>query len=383
MREDILLLEEYNFSNSSILTIESFISNFNSMITEIKKKDTLENKIILFNQLNAEEENILFAFQSGISEEIFGDKKIETPISPVDIEKINISYGDYFSDFALAEPSPICCLRGECYKCIDNSSLNYPVILVHGHSFNEKLSAELSMESFSEMARELEKDGYIDAGYFYGSQYDETSKGYLGGVNSSIVVEATYYLNTLVTEEGSFIFDSKWEDIDTYARRLNEVVSNVKYLTGKDKVIIVAHSMGCLVTRRYIQLYGEESLDRIILIGGPNHGVDGFILNSCAVFGADVECSEMNKNSSFMAELNNAPFPNIPVYNIIGVGCPIEGFEGDGIVKSESAYLEGAENIYVTGTCSGVDFFHVRMNEPSKYPEIYAIIKNVIQKRDV
>ena len=157
------------------------------------------------------------------------------------------------------------------------------------------------------------------------------------------------------------------------------LVSNVKYLTGKDKVIIVAHSMGGLVTRRYIQLYGEESLDRVVLVGIPNHGVDGFVLNYCSVFGADLECSEMNKSSAFLEELNNSPLPNIPVYNIVGLGCFWEGSDGDGIVKNESAYLEGAENIYVNGTCNVVDFFHVRMIKPRNHPEIYEIIKDLIE----
>ena len=235
------------------------------------------------------------------------------------------------------------------------------------------------MEAFSDMAQSFEEDGYLDAGYFYGSQYEKISKGYLGKIDKPIVVKATYYIDTLITEEDSFILDSKWESIDTYASRLNEVVQNIKYLTGKHKVIIVAHSMGCLVTRKYIQTYGEENLDKIILIGGPNHGIDGFILKSCPIFGADIECNEMNKESLFISKLNSVPLPNIPVYNLIGVGCPIEEYEADGIVKSESAYLEGAENIYVYGTCNGVDFFHVRMIKPTYHPEIYEIVKEKIE----
>jgi pimeloyl-ACP methyl ester carboxylesterase len=377
--EEIILLKGYNFTSSSATIFEQFIDEFNLAVTKIEKKDNLENKIILFNQLKENEEKILSTLQNESSEDIFGDQEIKNIPLTINIEKIQINYGNYSPEFNLPEPPPICCFKKECYSCIENSSSNYPVILVHGHSFNEKLSAELSMEAFSDMAQALEKEGYLNAGYFYVSQYDEISRGYLGKINKPIVVKATYYIDTLITEEDSFILDSKWESIDTYASRLNEVIYNVKYLTGKDKVIVVAHSMGCLVTRKYIQLYGEEDLDKIILIGGPNHGIDGFILKSCPIFGADIECNEMDKNSLFISELNNAPLPNIPVYNLIGVGCPIEEYEADGIVKSESAYLEGAENIYVQGTCSGVDFFHVRMIKPTYHPEIYEIVKEKIE----
>jgi len=379
MRAQILFLEEYNFTGYSIPIVESFVRNFNSMIIDIKKIDTLDNKFNLFNGVWVEKENLLFILENESAHGIYGDENLGVSIYPANIEKIYINYTDYSSDFTLPEPPPICCFKNECYECIKDPSLNYPVILVHGHSFNEKLSAELSMESFSDMARALEKDGYLDAGYFYRSQYEDSSQGYLGRINNSIVVEATYYLDTLITEEDSFILESKLESIDTYSSRLNEIISNVKYLTGKEKVIVVAHSMGSLVTRRYMQLYGEDDLDRVILIGGPNNGIDGLILNSCAVFGADIECSEMNESSLFMKELSSSPPPNIPVYNLIGLGCPFEGSEGDGIVKNESAYLEWAENIYVNGTCVGVDFFHVRMIKPTYHPDIYEIVKHLIK----
>ncbi|MGY4884135.1 MAG: alpha/beta fold hydrolase [Nanobdellota archaeon] len=380
MRGEIFFLEDYNFTNSSMVLAESFVRDFNLMIIRIKEKNRIEDKLLLFNKLEEEKQNLLSTLQNEINLGIPREEKLGVSISPVNIQNLSINHKNYFSYFSLEEPSPVCCFKQECYNCIEDSSLNYPIILVHGHSFNERLSAELSMESFSDMARTLEKDGYLDAGYFYRSEYDEDSKGYLGKINTSIVVEATYYIDTALAEENSFIYDSKWESIDTYAARLNEIISNVKYLTGKNKVIVVGHSMGSLVTRRYIQLYGESNLDKVILVGGPNHGIDGLVLNSCAVFGADLECSEMNKSSSFMQELNTATIPNIPVYNIIGIGCPFEGSNTDGIVKNESAYLDWADNIYVNGTCTGVDFFHVRMIKPTLHPEIYGIIKGIIEE---
>jgi hypothetical protein len=378
MREEIIYLEESNLSDSSISEAKDFIRDFNSMVLSISEKNKLESKITLFNNVKLEKENLFSLLKNDSYSNISGTNILDVSIYPVNLERISLAWEPYDYSFILPEPFPICCLRGECYRCMDNSSSNYPVILVHGHSFNEKISAELSMESFGDVAQELEKEGYIDAGYFYVSHYEESLKGYLGKVDAPIVVEATYYLDSQTTEEDSFIFDSKWESIDVYAARLNEIISNVKYLTGKDKVVIVAHSMGGLVTRRYIQLYGEGSLDKIILVGTPNKGIDGFVLAYCPVFGADIECSEMNKSSSFMAELNHGPLPNIPFYNIIGLGCSWENSDGDGIVKNESAYMEGVENIYATGTCNGVDFFHLTIIKPDKHPEVYYIIKNLI-----
>jgi len=341
----------------------------------MKENTTAEEKYSLFNKLKEEKENLTAILENESTSEIPRNKNTNLLISAIDLPKLNPFQIYSKSNFSLSEPPPICCLRNECYKCINESSKNYPVLLVHGHSFNEKLSAEISLESFNDLSKELEKEGYVNAGDLYGINYDPSSKETLGKINNSIVMKATYYVDILNTEEGSFILDAKWDNIDTYAERLNEMVYNLKYMTGKDKVIIVAHSMGGLVTRRYIQLYGSDNIDRIILVGTPNKGIDGFVFNYCAVFGADIECSEMNKDSLFMIELSSAPLPDIPFYNIVGLGCFWENSPGDGIVKNSSAYFEGAENIFVTGICKGVDFFHVKMIKPDKYPEIYRIIK--------
>jgi pimeloyl-ACP methyl ester carboxylesterase len=380
MYNEILFLYNYNFSNSSIIVAESFINNFNSIIPKIKEYNSLEDKKIIFSQIESEKDNLFSILINESNSEIPRENVLNISIYSFDLPRIEINNKNYSSNFTLGEPSPICCLKNECYKCIDDSSVNYPIILVHGHSFNEKISAELSLEAFSEFSKRIESDGYIYAGDLYGSRYDESSQSYLGTINNSVVIKTTYYIDIFETEEGSFILESKGDNIDTYARRLNEVVLNVKYLTGKDKVIIVAHSMGGLVTRKYIQLYGEENLDRVVLVGIPNNGVDGFVLNYCPILGADAECADLSENSPFLTELNNDSLPNIPVYNIVGLGCFWENSDGDGIVKNKSAYLEGAENVYVNGTCRGFDFFHVNMIKPSKYPEIYEIIKNFIEK---
>jgi len=197
-------------------------------------------------------------------------------------------------------------------------------------------------------------------------------------VNSSVVMKGTYYLD-FSSKGNSFVLSSDWSNINTYVTRLREIISNVKYLTGKEKVILVSHSMGGLVVRRYIQRYGDEDLDKVILITVPNKGVDGFVIDYCSVFGANTECAEMDKNSLFIKNLNEAPFPKVPIYNIIGLGCNWENSVGDGIVKNESAYLEGANNIYFIGACNGLDFFHGNVLDPNRHPKIYEKVKELIE----
>ena len=78
-----------------------------------------------------------------------------------------MDWNQSFQNFSLVEPQPICCFENECFTCINNPSSNYPILFIHGHSFNKDLSLEASFESFNGFSQRLEKDGYINAGELY------------------------------------------------------------------------------------------------------------------------------------------------------------------------------------------------------------------------
>lgn len=81
--------------------------------------------------------------------------------------------------------------------------------------------------------------------------------------------------------ESLFVFPYDWRwDIDWVAgsspypliKSLKDKVEEVKQKTGTDKVDIVAHSMGGLVAKQYINFYGSSSVDKFIDIGTPHLG---------------------------------------------------------------------------------------------------------------
>jgi len=172
---------------------------------------------------------------------------------------------------------------------------------------------------------------------------------------------------------------TKEDNIDTYAIRLREIVETVKYKTNSDKVIIVSHSMGGLVARRYIQLFGEGSVDKFIMIGTPNHGIGKSDLSYCKLFGFENECNDMSADSILINKLNNQEIPSVKVYNIIGIGCDSESELSDGVVKNSSAYLPWAKNYYIRGNCTSMEYLHTEIIYPSKYPEIYPLIRKAIR----
>jgi len=139
--------------------------------------------------------------------------------------------------------------------------------------------------------------------------------------------------------------------------------------------------MGSLVSRRYLQIFGSENVHTLILIGAPNKGIVGSVADYCSVTGEQRECNDMQADSLFMNKLNRGSLPLIPIYNIIGTGCDMDGKQGDGTVLEENAYLEGAQNFIINGTCESISTpLHLTLRDIDKYPDVYEIVKEALEK---
>jgi hypothetical protein len=370
-RQKLETLKKLNLTNETSKILDYEIINFNANIIEFSDSKKLAEKSeiarniserILALNISAEENATSFSSQA----------IIKIP------EKIILTWANYSEisvDFK--EPVPECCAFGECKDCcIGCAGKNYPVIFIHGHSFNKKISAEYSLEAFQEIQSKMENEGYIDAGTILIS---ETGKAWQD-FNSPVSVRASYYFDIYKNPKESSVIQTKSDNIDSYALRLKDIIDVVKHKTGKDKVIIVSHSMGGLVSRKYIQIFGDSSIDRLILIAAPNHGIDDNIQRFCSILGESLECRDMDKNSLFINKISYADSIKIPVFNIIGTGCKMGNETGDGIVTKQSAYLENAENIEVNGSCDEIKFrfLHEEMLSPEKYPEVYdSIVQSI------
>jgi pimeloyl-ACP methyl ester carboxylesterase len=60
--------------------------------------------------------------------------------------------------------------------------------------------------------------------------------------------------------------------IDAYGPQLGAAIGEVCAATGADKVIVVAHSMGGLVTRAYLDRFGHDKVAHVITLGTPHQG---------------------------------------------------------------------------------------------------------------
>lgn len=299
----------------------------------------------------------------------------------------NISYKAVSKiDTNLSENPPVCCVFSSCRPCCNDESCRndpktFPVIFLHGHSFAKDNSPEFSLDSFNKLQLRLQEDGYLDAGivslYSKNEQFEEGDWGLSG---KPLTVKVSYYYDAFRQEDKYIVVPTKSENIDTYALRLRDLIDIVKDRTGKPKVNIIAHSMGGLVARRYIQIFGDNDVHKLVTIATPNRGITGTTSDYCRIVGENRECLDMNKNSLFINKLSD-PLKqpkNAMLYAIIGQGCKMPQ-DGDGIVLAEDAKLENAELYYVNGTCSFLGGrLHTEILDIEKYPRIYEIIKGIL-----
>ncbi|MEM0230606.1 MAG: alpha/beta fold hydrolase [Candidatus Woesearchaeota archaeon] len=294
---------------------------------------------------------------------------------------LNISFTPW--QLTLSKTYPLCCANNTCSRCCPSpecSSKPYPIILLHGHLSYEKNSPELTINSFSAMQQKLEELGYINAGLI--NMDENIPQGEWGRNPNPVSVRASYYYISYYNLGVQAVEVRKTDSIENYAIRLKEIVEEVKRRTGSDKVVIIAHSMGGLVAREYISIFGDESVDKLVTIGTPNYGIEGALVTLCPIFGSKKECEDMTKDSIFLKRLN-AP-QNIPkharIYTISAVGCETYGKDGDGVIIAENVVLPFAKNYRIRGICTSAikRDLHSTMIQPSLHPETFEIIKEIL-----
>ncbi len=288
-------------------------------------------------------------------------------------------------NFSFTDPEPQCCIFGDCSNCCStpacqNDPATYPVVFLHGHAVSKETSADYSLEGFNQIQERLEEEGYLNAGAITLYTSRNIPPGSWGKLNVPLALRASYYFDLFEEPENYVVVPTKSENIDTYAIRLKDLIDTIKYKTGKPKVNLVAFSMGGLVARRYLQVFGSDNVNMLIMIGTPNKGIVGDVAEYCPLVGEQRECRDMHAESIFMKKLNTGKLPYVPIHNIVGTGCEMNGEQGDGAVLERNAYLEGAQNYIINGTCEGVaEPLHLALRDIETYPEVYEIITEALQ----
>ncbi|HSD14966.1 MAG TPA: alpha/beta fold hydrolase [Flavobacterium sp.] len=165
------------------------------------------------------------------------------------------------------------------------SKLPYPILFIHG--------LNSSSETWNTTT------DYFDSqySYTYGGRFDfclnadgnnaTTNKNFyplpgadIAAFESSVINGDYYYVNFNVKVDGSFDTDvlSNQSAVAKQGAAVKKAVERVLQLTGKDKVILVGHSMGGLASREYIQNPSNWQADnrhhvaKLLTIGTPHGG---------------------------------------------------------------------------------------------------------------
>jgi len=151
-------------------------------------------------------------------------------------------------------------------------------------------------------------------------------------------------------------------NIQTYAKALSEEIEDIKSATGARRVDIVAHSMGGLVARTYIEsedfapnsnLYNDD-VGKLAMLGTPNHGTPVFTWFRKIFFPESSSVRQMLPNSPFLNILNHGGVtrkddswpditnPKVYYYTIAGKRSWIR--DDDGSVPVSSVKLDNVQN---------------------------------------
>jgi len=129
--------------------------------------------------------------------------------------------------------------------------------------------------------------------------------------------------------------------IEAMATSLDERIEEIVRATGQEKIVVVAHSMGGLVTRAYMAQMGSKPSKRIgrfITLGSPHHGTR---LAGAGLFECARQMQYQGPWLEMLADMEAADPPEVPTLSIYTLN-------DDLVYPPESGVLAWAENVPVS-----------------------------------
>lgn len=134
-------------------------------------------------------------------------------------------------------------------------------------------------------------------------------------------------------------FSGTFATIDRFAAELAREIEAVAGATGRERVILVCHSMGGLAAREYLRLHGNARVERLVTIASPHHGT------AVAMFGMGANAAQMARGSDFLARLEASEGdagPGVPTLSIYS-------HHDNLVAPQETSRLPWARNVALNG----------------------------------
>jgi triacylglycerol esterase/lipase EstA (alpha/beta hydrolase family) len=157
------------------------------------------------------------------------------------------------------------------------------------------------------------------------------------GANGGFWVHLAAQLEAQGHSHATVDLEPVFGDIDHYAQQIEEAVQALLAACGKERVIIVAHSMGGLAARAWLRSFGAQ---RVARIGAkPHMGQVGAMVRRAQ----RDDARQMRRNAEWLAQLDAADRGQR------GLFTSIYSFHDNIIAPQDSCHLPGARNIALPG----------------------------------
>ena len=152
--------------------------------------------------------------------------------------------------------------------------------------------------------------------------------------------------------------------IDEFATQLHKRIEGLCHESGATQVVVIAHSMGGIVTRAYMATHGAGRVAALVTLGSPHQGT------RMAALGIGRAADQMRAGGAWLSTLKDkesaaeyALPPTLSIYTT----------NDDLAYPPESAELAWAENVAVSGVG------HVGLLFSA---EVFALVKQYLTNRD-
>ena len=125
--------------------------------------------------------------------------------------------------------------------------------------------------------------------------------------------------------------------IDNYVDQIRHRVEEVLTATGARQAVLVAHSMGGLVCRRYLARHGAARVAGLVTLDTPHHG------SMLAALGPGANAAQMRPGSQWLTRLNAVALPSACAVTVI------HSVHDNFVAPQAGQILDGAENVALRG----------------------------------
>ncbi len=167
--------------------------------------------------------------------------------------------------------------------------------------------------------------------------------------NRSCLFWMQYRLRSAGYQQIISINSPPWRDLETLTEGLARKVDELRINLKVDKVILIGHSMGGIITRNYVQSRGGAAyVHGMVTLGSPHHG------SKLAPFALSPMGKTLLPGSAFLRQFNSIPWPKetraVSIYT-----------RYDNIVlPAESSRMDGSQTVELNGMGHTSLLFHPR-----------------------